>query len=117
MSVWIQLESDIEAVFAKNCDPMYNLQQWTNCRLSHDTFLALIRIAEINLDKDFYYINTGGEVKGRYNAVIMIEDVFVLNEKEVSIIAPAYPWQHIRTVGEKIVAGDMIIASRHKIRL
>lgn len=107
-----------EAIFARNCDPMYNAAAMDGIVVeAHDTFSASERAPlKLTIDKDFYYINTGGEVKGRYNAVIMIEDVLVLNEKEISIISPAYPWQHIRTVGESIVAGDMIIASRHKIR-
>jgi putative molybdopterin biosynthesis protein len=73
-----------EAVFAKNCDPMYNAAAMDGIAVeAHDTFLASDKNPlKLTLDKDFYYINTGGEVKGRYNAVIMIEDVFVLNEKK-----------------------------------
>lgn len=46
----------------------------------------------------------------------MIEQVLKHDDGTVSIIAPAYPWEHVRTVGESIVSGDLILPSRHKIR-
>ena len=35
---------------------------------------------------------------------------------QVKILKSAYPWQHIRQIGEDIVATEMIIPSRHMIR-
>lgn len=72
----------------------------------------------VNLEEgeDFYYINTGNVLKEPYDAVIMIEDVIELGEGRVQIIKSAYPWQHIRQVGEDIVKSEMIIPSKHKVR-
>ena len=46
----------------------------------------------------------------------MIEDVIDLGDGQVKILKSAYPWQHIRQIGEDIVATEMIIPSRHTIR-
>ncbi len=46
----------------------------------------------------------------------MIEDVIELEENKVQILKSAHPWQHIRPIGEDIVATEMIIPSKHRIR-
>ncbi len=67
-------------------------------------------------DADFIYVNTGNVIPEPYDAVIMIEDVYNANETGVEIISPCSPWQHIRPIGEDIVAGEMIIPENHQIR-
>jgi putative molybdopterin biosynthesis protein len=47
------------------------------------------------------------------NAVIMIEHVNVLKEKQVEIEAPVFPWQNVRKVGEDIVATEMLFPKNH----
>ncbi len=66
--------------------------------------------------QDFIWIDTGDVIPASMNAVIMIEDLSESDETRVVITAPAHPWQHIRPVGEDIVAGEMIIPSHHRIR-
>jgi putative molybdopterin biosynthesis protein len=51
----------------------------------------------------------------------MAEDVIEVddeggNEKRVRILEAAAAWQHIRPIGEDIVAGEMILPSRHCVR-
>jgi len=65
---------------------------------------------------DFEYINTGNPIPQGRDSVIMIEDVDPVDDIHIRIIQPAYPWQHVRAVGEDIVAHEMIIPSNHKIR-
>ncbi len=106
-----------QVVFAKKCDPTYNAAAMDGIAVvsenthdaSENTPLTLIR------NKDFVYINTGGIVQGKYNAVIMIEDVINIDDDTVKIIAPAYPWQHVRVIGESVVAGELILPSRHVV--
>ncbi|HHV39441.1 MAG TPA: molybdopterin biosynthesis protein [Tepidimicrobium sp.] len=66
--------------------------------------------------KSFRYVNTGNVVEDPYDAVIMIEDVIDMGEGKVQILKAAHPWQHIRPIGEDIVATEMIVPSGHKIR-
>ena len=46
----------------------------------------------------------------------MVEKVHQRNEEEVEILSPAYPWQHIRKVGEDIVATQLLLPQNHQIR-
>lgn len=65
--------------------------------------------------KDFVYVNTGNPVDEPYDAVIMKEDVMV-EANGLLIHQPAITWQHIRPIGEDIVATEMILPRGHKIR-
>ncbi|MDD4583947.1 MAG: molybdopterin biosynthesis protein [Eubacteriales bacterium] len=66
--------------------------------------------------EDFEYINTGHLITDPYDSVIMIEDVVDLGDGRVSITVQASPWQHIRPIGEDIVAGEMVLPENHRIR-
>jgi len=64
----------------------------------------------------FVPVDTGDPLPPGYDAVIMIEDVHELPSGEVEIIAPAVPWQHVRPVGEDIVATELLLPTNHRIR-
>lgn len=106
------------AIYAKLCDPMYNASAMDGIAVVAENTTSATEQHPLKLikDKDFVYVNTGNPITGKYNSVIMIEDVLVNNENEVSIIAPSYPWQHVRVKGESIVAGEMVLPSHRKIR-
>lgn len=62
------------------------------------------------------WINTGQALPEGYNAVIMIEKVHQLDDVNLEILSPAYPWQNIRKVGEDIVATQLLLPQNHLIR-
>lgn len=107
-----------EAVFANVSSPNYNAAAMDGIAVrAADTQGATeARPVELLLDRDFVYVNTGNPIREPYDAVIMIEDVIDLGEGRVSLLQAAYPWQHVRQTGEDIVATEMILPSRHKIR-
>ncbi|MBF0404170.1 MAG: molybdopterin biosynthesis protein [Nitrospirae bacterium] len=75
---------------------------------------------QLRIPGDAVYINTGEPIPDGFNAVIMIEDVNVvtssLEDKAIEIIKAAAPYQHIRVIGEDIVATELILPENHKIR-
>jgi putative molybdopterin biosynthesis protein len=71
------------------------------------------RPKQLRIGKDAFYVNTGHVMPPDTDAVIMIEHVQVLSDEEVQIEAPAFPWQHVRKMGEDIVATEMLFARRH----
>ena len=74
------------------------------------------RPKELELSKSAHWINTGEPLPPGTNAVIMIEQVWALEGAErVRIEAPAFPWQHVRRVGEDIVATEMLFTRGHQI--
>lgn len=61
------------------------------------------------------FINTGNVLPAGYDAVIMIEQVQQSGDAEVTIEAPAFPWQYIRKMGEDIVATELLFSQNHTI--
>ncbi len=91
-------------------------------------------------------VDTGDPMPEGFNAVIMIEDVNIVRSQKpevrsqdtpshtfplegggqvrggdsslecIEIIEPATPWQHVRVIGEDIVATELIIPENHRIR-
>ncbi len=104
-------------VFAKHSSPPYNGSAMDGIAV---TFSDLAQASEANpiiLGPDRYLqVNTGNAIPEGFDAVVMIEDVQMLPEGKVEFIAPATPWQHIRTIGEDIVATELIVPEAHKIR-
>jgi putative molybdopterin biosynthesis protein len=58
-------------------------------------------------------VNTGHVLPEGTDAVIMIEQVQQLDAERVQIEAPAFPWQHVRKMGEDIVATEQLFARHH----
>ena len=64
---------------------------------------------------DYARVNTGNLIPSGYDAVIMIEDTEETGEGYL-VRSSAYPWQHIRPVGEDIALGEMVLPGGHVIR-
>ncbi|MDY6822942.1 MAG: molybdopterin biosynthesis protein [Thermodesulfobacteriota bacterium] len=62
-----------------------------------------------------FFVNTGNLLPPGTNAVIMIEDVHVIDDQQVEIMTPAFPWQYVRKVGEDIVATELLFPANHLI--
>ena len=65
--------------------------------------------------QDYVRVNTGNIIPDPYDAVVMIENVWIQNEQYL-IRSAVPPWQHIRPAGEDIGETEMIVPSRHRIR-
>lgn len=107
------------ATYAKNSSPLYNASAMDGIAvISSRTYGACetnpVRLKE---GEDYVVVDTGDPIHHPYDAVIMAEDLLETGaEDEVEITASVAAWQHIRPVGEDIVAGEMILPSCHKIR-
>ncbi|MBU8911012.1 MAG: molybdopterin biosynthesis protein [Desulfobacterales bacterium] len=62
-----------------------------------------------------FWVNTGHVMPEGTNAVIMIEHLNIIDEGSVEIEAPVFPWQHVRKMGEDIVATKLLFPRGHKI--
>ncbi|MBT8340635.1 MAG: molybdopterin biosynthesis protein [Desulfatitalea sp.] len=70
---------------------------------------------QLQIGSDAFFVNTGHVLPPGTDAVIMIEHVQQLDAQQVQIEASALPWQHVRKMGEDIVATQMLFARRHRI--
>ncbi|PKM96423.1 MAG: molybdopterin biosynthesis protein [Firmicutes bacterium HGW-Firmicutes-1] len=107
-----------EAVFAKISSPNFHCSAMDGIAvIAADTYGASEKTPKsLQEGIHFNYINTGNPMPENRDSVIMIEDIAEIDTGVIQIIAPAYPWQHVRPVGEDIVQGEMLIPSNHTIR-
>ena len=104
-----------EAIYAKLSSPMFHASAMDGIAvIAAETHGA----SEANplVLKNYQQIDTGDPIVAPYDAVIMAEDIISEEEGAVTIISSASPWQHIRPIGEDIVQGEMVLASKHTIR-
>jgi len=105
-----------KAIYAKVCDPVYNASAMDGIAVFSEDTLEASELNPLVLKKEQYaFVNTGNPINPPFDSVIMIEDVIV-NGDELSIISPSKPWQHVRCVGETVVATEMVLPSKSKIR-
>ncbi len=107
-----------EAVAAKISSPFYNSAAMDGYAVTFiDTFGAgETRPKRLRVPDQAVAIDTGDPMPEGKNAVVMIEDVEKLSESEIEILKPATPWQHVRLVGEDIVATELVISENHVVR-
>lgn len=64
----------------------------------------------------FAYVDTGHPLPRWADAVVMIEHVVPAGDGALALHAAATPWQHVRLVGEDIVATEPLLPRSHVIR-
>ena len=69
----------------------------------------------LEVGQDAFYVNTGHVMPTATDAVIMIEQVHVLDEDQIQIDKPVFPWQNVRKVGEDIVATELLFPRNHLV--
>jgi putative molybdopterin biosynthesis protein len=130
-----------EPVFAKISSPHYQAAAMDGVVVrARDTYQASESYPrKLRVDRDFYFINTGNPIPFGFDAVIKIEDINPvgkigqreINKKdialdladreegsieEIMIFSSAFPGQHIRNIGEDLVANQLIIPINQRIR-
>ncbi|MBE0584564.1 MAG: molybdopterin biosynthesis protein, partial [Desulfofustis sp.] len=104
-------------VFAAHSSPSYNAAAMDGIAVHFLDLGSASEASPVRLKPGrFQPVNTGNGVSPQFNAVVMIEEVQLLDDGEVELTSPATPWQHIRSIGEDIVATELIIPEGHRIR-
>ena len=66
-----------------------------------------------------FYVDTGEPLPPGTNAVIMLEDVQAQDRDGspvIEILGAVAPWQHVRPMGEDIVATELVLPANHRLR-
>ncbi len=112
-------------VFANLSSPHYHAAAMDGiCVRAEDTFGAtefvgkkFTRIAGDGPEPGaFAYIDTGNALPSWANAVIMIEKVRQLDDDTVEVFESVPPWNHVRLVGEDVVATELLLPRCHRLR-
>ncbi|ERT69139.1 hypothetical protein HMPREF0202_00947 [Cetobacterium somerae ATCC BAA-474] len=106
-----------KAVYANYCSPTYAASAMDGIFLFSEKIKEATEVTPVYLNEnDFKYVNTGNPLDlSLGDCVVMIEELIELEDGNFKSIKNAKPWQHIRPIGEDIVAGEMLIKSNHKI--
>ena len=114
-----------EPVFAKISSPHYHAAAMDGiCVRAEETFgatefkpKALIPASSDSPGPNaFAYVDTGNSLPAWANAVIMIEKVRQLNDGSLEIVESVGPWNHVRLVGEDVVATELLLPRCHRLR-
>jgi len=104
-------------LFAKQSSPNYHAAAMDGIAvMAENTYGAHVdHPITFKPGEDAFFINTGNVMPDNTDAVIMIENVLEMESGQISIEAPAIPWQHVRKMGEDIVATEMLFPQNHVI--
>jgi len=107
-----------EAVFAANNSPLYDCAAMDGIAVISERTKGTRDISPTTLKRgqDFMDVDTGDPITLPYDAVIMVEDIQRLDDGDVVIRKAATSYQHVRTIGEDIVKGELILSTGRKIR-
>ncbi len=106
-----------EPVFAKYSSPTFHSAAMDGIAVrAEDTYPAREgRPVELQKGPGYHPVNTGDPLPEASNAVIMIEHVDQIDAETAAIEHPAFPWQHVRRIGEDIVATELILPQNHRL--
>ena len=107
-----------EAVYAKYCSPLYNAAAMDGIAVEAEKTKGASERKPLTLypGTDFTVVDTGDPIHAPCDAVIMAEDLLEQEDGSVQITDAAASWQHVRPIGEDIVAGEMLMPGYHEIR-
>lgn len=80
---------------------------------------TLTRPLHLRLGEQATYVDTGDPLPPGRDAVIPIEEAQRLTTGEgevIEILAAVAPWEHVRPMGEDIVATELIVPANHRLR-
>ncbi len=68
---------------------------------------------QLKVGMQAFAVDTGDPLPPGADAVIMIEQVEQAADDVIEIRSAAFPWQHVRKVGEDIIAGELLLPRFH----
>lgn len=107
-----------EPMWAKISAPSYHASAMDGYAVrASDTLNATeTRPVTLELNHQAVPVNTGEALPPFANAVIMIEEVQHPNENQIIIYKTVTPWQHVRMMGEDMVATELVLPMNHRLR-
>ena len=105
-------------VFARRSAPSFHSAAMDGIAVRAETTYGITeqRPRVLTVGPDAAWINTGQALPGEFDSVIMVEKIHQIDEDHLEIRSSAYPWQHVRKVGEDIVATQLLFPQNHLLR-
>ena len=105
-------------VWAKVSSPHYDAAAMDGVAVkSRDTVGATeTSPVRLSVGDQVVWLDTGDPLPEGFDAVIMVEVVHEVDGSTIEIQAPAPPYQHVRPLGEDIVATELVLPENHRLR-
>jgi putative molybdopterin biosynthesis protein len=107
-----------QPLWAKISSPHYHAAAMDGAAVRAEETLGASETSplRLKLGEQAIWIDTGDPLPPECNAVIMIEHVQRVEENLIEIMSPVAPWQHVRPMGEDIIATDLVLTENHLVR-
>ena len=108
-----------EAVSARMSSPHFHAAAMDGYAVKAETTFGASesRPKRLTVGETAFAVNTGHVMPHGCDAVVMIENVHAVDGdgRDLEIEAPIFPWQHVRRMGEDIVATELLFPRHHVV--
>jgi len=106
-----------EAVFARQSVPHYHAAAMDGIAVRAEDTLGASESSPLHLQvgAQATWVDTGDALPADTNAVIMAEQIQDLGDGRLEILASVAPWQHVRPMGEDLVATELVLPENHAL--
>jgi putative molybdopterin biosynthesis protein len=104
-----------EPAFARLSVPHYHASAMDGVAVRSDDTLGASEtsLVQLQVGTQAIWVDTGDPLPPDTNAVIMVEQVQDLGDGRLEIMAAVAPWQHVRSMGEDLVATELVLPENH----
>jgi putative molybdopterin biosynthesis protein len=106
-----------QPLFARTSVPHYHAAAMDGIAVRAEETLGASETAplRLRLADQATWVDTGDPLPLNTNAVIMAEQVQEVGDDEIEILASVAPWQHVRPMGEDVVATELVLPENHPL--
>ena len=107
-----------EPIWAKISSPHYHAAAMDGVAVRAEETCGALETSplRLRLGDQAQWVDTGDPVPPQFNAVIMVEHIHQVDEGHIEIMSAVAPWQHVRLMGEDIVAAELLLPENHVLR-
>src|SRR6266545_556703 len=69
----------------------------------------------LRLETQAIWVDTGDPIPAGMDAVVMLENIQEMGAGEIEIMQAVAPWQHVRPLGEDMVATELVLPEGHRL--
>jgi len=107
-----------EPIWARTSSPHYHAAAMDGVAIRSETTSNASERAPVRLKlgEQAQWVDTGMPLPAGFDAVVMIENVHLMEDGQIEIMLPVAPWQHVRLMGEDIVPSELLLPEGHLLR-
>jgi putative molybdopterin biosynthesis protein len=120
---WVPVEEGLnrvtaQPIWAKISSPHYHAAAMDGAAIRSDDSTGASETSPVRLriGEQAQWIDTGDPLPSGFNAVVMTEHIQPVEEGVIEIMSPVAPWQHVRLMGEDIIASELLLPEGHTLR-